>query len=707
MLDDDDDDCTGGDCYEAAANYMLNNASNPNLRVVHGEVEGQGPLEGVTFGHAWIEDGDTVIDPSNGGNLRMPRADYYALGKIDQLNNTHVYGPQEAMRRMIETELYGPWDLVGKDVRWMNSPQWKEEAEDTIRQAAYLTATNYDDTAYWAAAWDDEDDDDDEPRRRRTALARDPRPELVDTRLPHRLPHLPLDGPLNTHPATERFQEFLDAGLADQDPEEALEEYLSAWNPDDRIHYDELQDYIGDRPSDSYPFPLTPSIPDRGREPYAEVTYPPGYEMDYDDPHPGNHYRAARRIRQANTHLPAHEPTREPIMSRNIQSQADQWPNRIAKPALIPGRDTSLPPHPDDWLVEGDADPEGKQQALMPQPKKQALPKDPKPEPLPEQLGLFPRPAGPYDAGTQSPFSTGGMDGYNWSDSLVQDHMYQSMIDKYNAADPEIREWGTEWYDNANKYIQNLAEKTGRTMEQVAGVVSAFSPRTAWDPANLTQATHFLLNYDPKNPDAMDKNWPGLQENLKRAKRIADTEGDYDSVYEALQGAGKDAPKITSFYKNMLGDEDAVTMDTWMARAIFGHGQDMFDGDASQQVLGWAGAYDHMSNAVRRAAKDLGISPRALQAIVWTQVNPQADYSEMTPERAQDQEEKKQKAWSKRPPGNPQPDYTKGPAWDATDEEGRPYLPPPTYRDAPGYRPPTKGLHLNASAGEDDFGFFL
>lgn len=65
-----------GDCYEAAAHYLLDHVlgigvTNPNhgLRLVHGEVAGQGPLEGKTFGHAWIEDGDTVIDTSNGKNL--------------------------------------------------------------------------------------------------------------------------------------------------------------------------------------------------------------------------------------------------------------------------------------------------------------------------------------------------------------------------------------------------------------------------------------------------------------------------------------------------------------------------------------------------------------------------------------------------------------------------------------------------------------
>lgn len=378
-------------------------------------------------------------------------------------------------------------------------------------------------------------------------------------------------------------------------------------------------------------------------------------------------------------------------MSRPIQRQADQYTWRVA--ALPEGIE------PDDWIVSGEADPEGTQTSLFRQPKKQRIPKDPKPEPQPEQLALFPRPKGPYDAGTEVPFSTSGMDGYNWSDSFETDKMYDSIMKKYDAATPEIREWGTEWYDNARQYIDTLAERTNRTPEQVAAVMAAFSPRTAWDP-NMTQATHFLLNYDPNDPDAMtDKNWPGLGENLERAKRIVAGPGDHDSVLEALQGAGKDAPKITSFYKNFMGDEDAVTMDTWMARAIFGEDLDLAPGDESQKALGWAGAYDKMADVIRRAAADIGITPRALQAIIWTQVNPTADYREMTPELYEKTEQRKEKQWARNPPRNPQPDYTKGPGWDARNDKGEPYLPPPNYTSLPGY-------NRTAAAGDDD-DFFL
>lgn len=111
-----------GDCYQAAGRYMLDSGhlGDPDspLRVVHGEVAGQGPMRGKTFGHAWVEvhdpdnDEPMVIDPSNGGDLHMPMSQYYSLGKINELNNYHSYTPQEAAKKMSELQHFGPWDLT-------------------------------------------------------------------------------------------------------------------------------------------------------------------------------------------------------------------------------------------------------------------------------------------------------------------------------------------------------------------------------------------------------------------------------------------------------------------------------------------------------------------------------------------------------------------------------------------------------------------
>lgn len=124
-----------GDCYEAAAHYLMDHVlgmgvvnPNHNLRLVHGEVAGQGPLEGTTFGHAWVEDGDIVIDRSRGRDIRMPKFLYYQIGRIDELNNIHVYTPEEARAKLMETKVYGPWDLEGRHPDFVSGPKWTAEA---------------------------------------------------------------------------------------------------------------------------------------------------------------------------------------------------------------------------------------------------------------------------------------------------------------------------------------------------------------------------------------------------------------------------------------------------------------------------------------------------------------------------------------------------------------------------------------------------
>jgi len=97
----------GGDCYSIAANFVLDNEKNSPV-LVHGEVRGQGAIEGIRYGHAWVEQGDTVIDNSTGRKLKVPKVVYYALGDISK---TYKYSVKETRQQLLKYEHYGPWDL--------------------------------------------------------------------------------------------------------------------------------------------------------------------------------------------------------------------------------------------------------------------------------------------------------------------------------------------------------------------------------------------------------------------------------------------------------------------------------------------------------------------------------------------------------------------------------------------------------------------
>ena len=294
--------------------------------------------------------------------------------------------------------------------------------------------------------------------------------------------------------------------------------------------------------------------------------------------------------------------------------------------------------------------PDGKQPVLSPElPSRGGAPKDPEWESLSSNLGRF----------------------------LVPEELERSLIAKYNAADQATKDAGGQWYDTANEYIHNLAEKTGRDPRQVAAIVSAFSPQTSWD-ANMAAANYFMMNYDPNNPDSINDKMGGLGDNLDRAKRIYHAD-DEDGYLAGLQN-GNDAHKITNFYHNMMGSKDHVTIDSWMARALLGKGADGLADKSVQKVLNWKDGYDTMANSVRSAAEKLGVSPRELQAIVWSQVVPTAgSYEELSPDQYQKQK-KQRENYVENAPQNAKllPDYFHGPGWEARPE--------PTYQNKRGMR---------------------
>ena len=100
--------CGDGDCYEAAAKLLEAHRGCPGIALAHGTVTGQGRIAGVRYGHAWVEVGDVVLDPSNGRFVVARKPAYYAVGQITEPVARYTFA--EAARRMVETGHYGPWE---------------------------------------------------------------------------------------------------------------------------------------------------------------------------------------------------------------------------------------------------------------------------------------------------------------------------------------------------------------------------------------------------------------------------------------------------------------------------------------------------------------------------------------------------------------------------------------------------------------------
>jgi len=73
----------GGDCFEAAGRLIMDLEGG---LLVHGCVDGRGPLKGKRFVHGWVEMGDLVFDFSGGKRVVMSREQYYQIGNIRKLS---------------------------------------------------------------------------------------------------------------------------------------------------------------------------------------------------------------------------------------------------------------------------------------------------------------------------------------------------------------------------------------------------------------------------------------------------------------------------------------------------------------------------------------------------------------------------------------------------------------------------------------------
>ena len=102
-----------GTCYETALNYILYEnmkTGNEDLILVHADVTGTGGnVEGQVYGHAFVLDGDTVIDTErlkHNDNYKFPYDFYKRIGNV---TNEKRYTFMEAVRKSLEAGTFGPW----------------------------------------------------------------------------------------------------------------------------------------------------------------------------------------------------------------------------------------------------------------------------------------------------------------------------------------------------------------------------------------------------------------------------------------------------------------------------------------------------------------------------------------------------------------------------------------------------------------------
>lgn len=182
-----------------------------------------------------------------------------------------------------------------------------------------------------------------------------------------------------------------------------------------------------------------------------------------------------------------------------------------------------------------------------------------------------------------------------------------NIIGVYSLATQDEIEEGKAWYANARRECQELADNLGYPLAVVAGVVAALSPNNRWQ-RNLRDAEALLRGYR----DGVDvrevkvstyhamrqKAWDICDEYVRYVRDV--------SIAQILNG-----PKITAFYKCILGHEDAVCID--------GHAYNIAQGNRKGLKGLNVSAKDMRETASQyvSAAEEVGLKPYELQAITW------------------------------------------------------------------------------------------
>jgi hypothetical protein len=165
----------------------------------------------------------------------------------------------------------------------------------------------------------------------------------------------------------------------------------------------------------------------------------------------------------------------------------------------------------------------------------------------------------------------------------------KSYVDTYleiaNRATLGQVEQATKWYLDAETIAREVSTNLNVSLEIGATIVSAFSPRERWS-RNVSNAIKFSLG----------KELTGVLGNNIRMANAGMTLG-----FEALKGS-----KTNAFAKAIAGNENAVVIDVWMLRAL-----GIEKKTPSQSV------YNEMANAVTVVANLHGMTPRAMQALIW------------------------------------------------------------------------------------------
>ena len=161
---------------------------------------------------------------------------------------------------------------------------------------------------------------------------------------------------------------------------------------------------------------------------------------------------------------------------------------------------------------------------------------------------------------------------------------------------------GKDWYENARNSLMALCESEGFNYNTFCKVMGATSPQCkVW--MNIRHTIRVMRSLEAHNGDvhAAVAAVPGLAGSVRKATIKTLLSEDTSTL----------GPKTLCFAENLLGNEDMVTLDTWMGQLLG------LSAKRSQSVTTKLVSVPYTST-IKAVAQNFGWTPAMVQAAVWT-----------------------------------------------------------------------------------------
>jgi hypothetical protein len=155
-----------------------------------------------------------------------------------------------------------------------------------------------------------------------------------------------------------------------------------------------------------------------------------------------------------------------------------------------------------------------------------------------------------------------------------------------------------DWYKNFTPVLKELFGPLYREFIICLGVTSKNTSVISNFERACESFEHYLMNgifpTDPKNFYA--DQWKVVNKNLK------------GGVFNENDWISDLGYKLGSYTRNLIGDENEVTVDLWMVRFLLGKTEGMVSSEKLK---------DGITNITKQVASELGWEPRQVQAAIW------------------------------------------------------------------------------------------